>query len=387
MDSERLLSKAKAALFALRGTEGAGLARESDEELAARILALTPLPSPIGGNDAAAGGGFQLWIASDGLGLDAKLAIERGLKRILVDEFLAGDADAATLSIYFKRRVPHDGAVPGGPLPIAKRPSPFGLKIDKRAVPGVARVIAVASGKGGVGKSTVATNLAVALSDAGKKVGLLDADIYGPSAPLMMGAKGQMAVRAGQNGQTKLVPVTAHGVGVVSFGFLTDTAEPVMWRGPLVAKALRQLFYEVEWGDLDFLIVDLPPGTGDVQMTMIESVPIHGAVIVTTPQDVALIDAEKALTMFEKLEVPVIGLVENMAHFHCSQCGHEERIFGDGGGAAMAKARRLDLLAAIPLERLVREQGDRGTPIVRDPKTPAGRAFLGLAERLMRPSI
>lgn len=333
-DQVRLLTKTQAALKALRAMEGAGLTEESEDSAASRAMAVKALD----------GGAFQLWVASDGLSLDAKLKLERGLKDQLGEDF----------AVYFKRR---EGATGAGPAPRTSEKAPFGLNLSRRAIPGVREIIVVASGKGGVGKSTVSTNLAVALAASGARVGLLDADIYGPSAPLMMGLKGPLPVSG-----EKIVPLAAHGVKTVSFGFLTDTTEPVIWRGPLVAKALKQLCFDVLWGELDYLVIDLPPGTGDVQMTLIESVPIRGAIIVTTPQDVALLDAHKALTMFEKLGVPVLGLVENMAHFHCANCGHEEAIFGEGGGARMAAERKLNVVARVPLGRALRECGDAGRP-------------------------
>ncbi len=302
-------------------------------------------------------------LASDGLALDAKLVLERGLKDALAAAATAGDlaADASAPVIYFKRR---------GPAPVAKKSQPFGLSIDKRAIPGVRDVIVVASGKGGVGKSTVSVNLAVALAAAGKRVGLLDADIYGPSAPMMLGL-----TRPPMTEGAKLVPPVAHGVKVVSFGLLTDTREPVIWRGPLIGKALKQLAYDTEWGQLDYLVVDLPPGTGDVQLALIENLPIHQALIVTTPQDVALLDAHKALSMFKQLNVPVMGVVENMAHYCCPNCGHVEAIFGSGGGARFADERGLQVLAQIPLGGPVRAAGDQGQPVALDRKSQWGKPF------------
>jgi ATP-binding protein involved in chromosome partitioning len=322
----------------------------------------------------------QIQLASDGLDIGMKLAVERGLKQRLAE---APEARAhGEVAIYFKRRQAAGGAVAKGPAPLKEKTSPFGLKIDKKAIPGVAEVIVVASGKGGVGKSTVSVNLAVALAAQGKRTGLLDADVYGPSAPMMLGAGGQLGVTEGN----RLVPAEAYGVKTVSFGFLTDAQQPVIWRGPLVGKALKQFCYDVAWGELDYLVVDLPPGTGDVQLALIESIPIHGALIVTTPQDVALLDAHKALTMFEKLDVPVLGMVENMAHYACPKCGHEEPIFGEGGAERMAEERKLTILSRIPLAAGVRRAGDEGRPVALDPESPWGRPFRELAEKVARPT-
>lgn len=331
---------------------------ETEATAHARLLAISPGPA-----------GMQLQIASDGLTLDRKLAIERAIRAA---------AGSESTSIYFRRAQPGTTAS-AGPVPVGKPASPFGLKFDRRAIPGVREVIVVASGKGGVGKSTVAVNLAAALAARGAKVGLLDADVYGPSAPHMLGLTGGLDVTA----DDRLLPREAYGIKTVSFGFLTDVRQPVIWRGPLVTKALRQLCYDVVWGELSHLIVDLPPGTGDVQLTLIESLPIHGAVIVTTPQDVALIDAHKALTMFEKLDVPVLGLVENMAHFCCPNCGHVAPIFGDAGGLRMAADRRLPVLAQIPLEPTVRLGGDAGKPAVLDSNSPVHAPFVKLADQIL----
>lgn len=316
-------------------------------------------------------GGLRVDVASDGLSLDDKVTLERGLKEAL--QGLVSDA-----LIYFKRRQPKssdEAAKPKGPAPLTDRKAPFGIQVDKRAIPGVTEVIAVASGKGGVGKSTVSANLAAALASQGHRVGLLDADIYGPSAPLMLGASGQLSVTQGN----KLVPKEAHGVKIVSFGFLTDAQEPVIWRGPMIAKAFRQLAYDVAWGELDYLIIDLPPGTGDIQLVLIESLPIHGALIVTTPQDVALLDAHKALSMFHRLEVKVLGLVENMAIFTCSKCGHTEHVFGEGGAERMSRERKLPVLARLPLEGAIRAHSDAGLPIALVPESLSGQEFQKLA--------
>ena len=248
-------------------------------------------------------------------------------------------------------------------------------------IPGVKRVIAVASGKGGVGKSTVAANLALALAQAGRSVGLLDADIYGPSQQLMMGSdEGPMGDESG-----KIYPVQAPGgVKVMSFGFIVDPDQPVIWRGPMLQKALEQFVGDVIWGELDDLVVDLPPGTGDVALTLCQNVPLEGVVIVTTPQDVALIDARKGLHMFRKLEVPVLGIVENMAHYRCPECGHIEHVFGAGGGRRTAEDLGVPLLGEIPIDPTVAAGGDAGTPVVlQHPDSAAAKAFVELAEALI----
>ena len=227
-------------------------------------------------------------------------------------------------------------------------------------LPSVKNIIAVGSGKGGVGKSTVAVNLALALAADGAKVGVLDADIYGPSVPLMLGLTGRPDSPDGKT----IEPMRAHGVEAMSIGLLVDQDTPMIWRGPMATSALTQLLTETRWSDLDYLILDLPPGTGDIQLTMAQKIPVAGAVVVTTPQDVATLDARKALKMFEKVEVPVLGLVENMAVHVCSNCGHAEHIFGEGGGQRMAAQYAVPLLGSLPLEARVREQGDTGVPIV-----------------------
>jgi ATP-binding protein involved in chromosome partitioning len=259
------------------------------------------------------------------------------------------------------------------------QPEPTGWA-DK--IPGIKRVVAVASGKGGVGKSTVAANLAHVLARRGFSVGLLDADIYGPSQQLMMGATDEPM--ADEDG--KIYPVEAPGgVRVMSFGFLVDTDQPVIWRGPMLQKALEQFFGDVRWGELDFLLVDLPPGTGDVALTLCQNVPLAGAIIVTTPQDVALIDARKSLHMFAKLETRVLGLVENMSGFECPECGHVEHVFGSGGGARTADALGVPLLGSVPLDPAVVVGGDTGAPVVVErPDSTAAKAFSDVADRLAK---
>jgi len=227
-------------------------------------------------------------------------------------------------------------------------------------LPNVKNIIVVASGKGGVGKSTVSANLALALQAEGAKVGVMDADIYGPSQPTMLGVHGKPASPDGKS----IIPMQAHGMPVMSIGFLVEEDTPMIWRGPMVTQAMMQLLTDTRWEQLDYLIVDLPPGTGDIQLTLSQKVPVAGAVIVTTPQDIALLDARKALKMFEKVEVPVLGVVENMATHICSSCGHEEHIFGEGGGERMSTQYGVPYLGSLPLDIRIREQADGGNPTV-----------------------
>jgi ATP-binding protein involved in chromosome partitioning len=244
---------------------------------------------------------------------------------------------------------------------------------------GIKNIVAVASGKGGVGKSTVAANLALAWAAQGARVGLLDADIYGPSQPLMLGLEGQ---RPGSPDGKTLTPLQAHGVKAMSIGFLVDAEQPMVWRGPMVTQALTQLLSETQWGELDYLVVDMPPGTGDIQLTLSQRVPVSGAVIVTTPQDIALADARKGLKMFEKVAVPVLGIIENMSLHVCTSCGHVEHIFGAGGGERMAEQYGVALLGELPLDAKIREEADGGHPtVVAAPDTPRGRAYLETARR------
>jgi ATP-binding protein involved in chromosome partitioning len=243
----------------------------------------------------------------------------------------------------------------------------------------VRNIVAVASGKGGVGKSTVAANLALAWSVQGARVGILDADIYGPSQPRMMGLRGERPVT--RDGKS-LEPLRAHGLEVMSIGFLIDEEQPMAWRGPMVTQALNQLLGDTNWGELDYLVIDMPPGTGDIQLTLSQRVPVSGAVIVTTPQDIALLDARKGLKMFEKVSVPVLGVVENMSTHVCSNCGHEEHIFGAGGGARMAQQYGVELLGELPLDIHIREQADGGRPtVVAEPDSTRARAFRDMARR------
>ena len=247
---------------------------------------------------------------------------------------------------------------------------------DLSPLPGVSNIIAIASGKGGVGKSTTAVNLALAIAAEGGRAGVLDADIYGPSVPRMMGLSGRPDSEDGKSIQ----PKENFGVQVMSIGFLIEEDTPMIWRGPMVTQALQQLLNETRWRDLDYLIIDLPPGTGDIQLTLAQRVPVSGAVIVTTPQDIALLDARKALRMFEKVNVPVLGIVENMAEHVCSECGHREPIFGSGGAAKMALEYGIDLLGELPLDMAIREQVDGGHPsVVADPDGAVAESYRAIA--------
>ena len=243
----------------------------------------------------------------------------------------------------------------------------------------VKNIVAVASGKGGVGKSTTAANLALAWAAQGARVGLLDADIYGPSQPQMMGLGGQ---RPTSPDGRQLIPLSAYGVAVMSIGFMIDVEQPMAWRGPMVTQALTQLLGDTAWGALDYLVVDMPPGTGDIQLTLCQRVPVAGAVIVTTPQDIALLDARKGLKMFEKVAVPVLGVVENMSAHVCPACGHVEHVFGSGGGARMAAEYGVELLGELPLDLRIREDADGGRPtVVADPEGPRGLLYRQMARR------
>lgn len=245
----------------------------------------------------------------------------------------------------------------------------------KQSIPGVKNILAVSSGKGGVGKSTVAVNLAVALAQWGAKVGLVDTDVYGPNVPIMMGIDEEPLVQ----GQ-KLLPLEAHNVKVMSIGFLNRGDRPVIWRGPMLGTAVRQFLYDVIWGELDYLIVDMPPGTGDVQLSLAQMVPVQGAVLVTTPQEVAMADVRKAINMFEQVHIPVFGIVENMSYFICSNCSEKHPIFGSGGGAELAGRFKTQLLGQIPLSTGVREGGDAGLPILlASPGSVQAEAILEIA--------
>ncbi|WP_424977011.1 Mrp/NBP35 family ATP-binding protein [Leisingera sp. S232] len=295
-------------------------------------------------------------------------------------EPLRKTAEAAVLSLEGVETVSaaltaHAAQQPAPSLKVGGHPKP---QAEPLKPAGVKRILAVGSGKGGVGKSTVSSNLAVALAKQGRKVGLLDADIYGPSQPRMMGAKGRPASPDGKI----IEPLHAHGVTLMSIGFMVDDAKAVVWRGPMLMGALQQMLGQVNWGELDVLIVDLPPGTGDVQLTLCTKAELSGAIVVSTPQDVALLDARKALDMFNTLKTPVLGLIENMSFFTCPDCGGEHHIFGHGGVAAEAETLGLPLLGALPIDLDTRLAGDSGTPIAAG-EGPMARAYARIAEGLI----
>jgi ATP-binding protein involved in chromosome partitioning len=261
---------------------------------------------------------------------------------------------------------------------IGSKVVPHAVQRGVKLVPGIKNIIAVASGKGGVGKSTTAVNLALALSAEGASVGVLDADIYGPSQPTMLGIAGRPESKDGKH----LEPMEGHGLQAISIGFLIDIDTPMVWRGPMVTQALEQLLKDTSWRELDYLVVDLPPGTGDIQLTLAQKVPVTGAVIVTTPQDIALIDARKGLKMFEKVGIPILGVVENMSFHVCPKCGHESHIFGEGGAEKMSREYGTELLGQLPLDEAIRRQADSGKPtVVSDPDGEAAAIYRRIARR------
>jgi ATP-binding protein involved in chromosome partitioning len=301
-------------------------------------------------------------------GADVQLEIELGypgksqfepLKRSLVSTLKQAGAANVSVSVASK---------------VVSHSVQRGVKL----VPGIKNIIAVASGKGGVGKSTTAVNLALALAAEGASVGILDADIYGPSQPMMLGISGRPESKDGKG----LEPMMGHGLQAISIGFLIDVDTPMVWRGPMVTQALEQLLKDTRWRELDYLVVDLPPGTGDIQLTLAQKVPVTGAVIVTTPQDIALIDARKGLKMFEKVGIPILGVVENMSIHVCPKCGHESHIFGSGGAERMCKDYGTELLGQLPLDESIRQQADSGKPtVVADPDGNAAEIYRRIARR------
>ncbi|MES0874604.1 iron-sulfur cluster carrier protein ApbC [Sinimarinibacterium thermocellulolyticum] len=299
-------------------------------------------------------------------GTRAQVVIELGFPAAGVHEQLAERL----------RGVIRAGAGLDAEVEIRSRIASHAVQKNLQPLPEIRNIIAVASGKGGVGKSTVAVNLALALHTEGARVGILDADIYGPSQPRMLGSRDKPTSPDGKH----MNPIIAHGLQAMSIGFLIDEAQPMIWRGPMVTQALNQLLGETRWRDLDYLIVDLPPGTGDIQLTLSQRIPVSGAVIVTTPQDIALLDARKGLEMFRRVEVPVLGIVENMAWHVCSNCGHHEAIFGSGGGERLAAECGSELLGQLPLDLRIREQADGGCPTVAaDPQGELAQRYRGIA--------
>jgi ATP-binding protein involved in chromosome partitioning len=308
----------------------------------------------------------QVRVGADGITIEVELGYpaRTQFQRIedLIRAALASRIGALPLSVAVRSKiVPH--SVQRGTKPLAN----------------VKNVIAVASGKGGVGKSTTAANLALALCAEGATVGILDADIYGPSQPMMLGITGKPETRDGRT----MEPLVNYGVQAISIGFMISPDEPMVWRGPMVTQALQQLLEQTNWRDVDYLIVDMPPGTGDIQLTLSQKVPVTGAVIVTTPQDIALLDARKGLKMFEKVGIPILGVVENMSTHICSKCGHAESIFGEGGGARMCADFGVDFLGGLPLDIQIREQTDSGRPtVVADPDGPIAAIYLEIARKI-----
>jgi len=301
--------------------------------------------------------------------------------RVTVDVLLGYPAKGwqAALAAKLKEKVAAIAGVKVVTVNISSKVATHGVQKGVKPIEGVKNIIAVASGKGGVGKSTVAVNLALALSAEGARVGILDADIYGPSQPRMLGVKMKPESKDGK----KMEPIMSYHLQAMSIGFMVDEETPMIWRGPMVTQALEQLFKDTNWDDVDYLIIDLPPGTGDVQLTLAQKIPVTGAVIVTTPQDIALLDARKGLKMFEKVEVPVLGIVENMSTHICSKCGHEEHIFGAGGGSRMAEQYDVDFLGAVPLDIRIREQTDSGKPtVVADPDGQLAQIYRDIARRV-----
>ena len=285
-------------------------------------------------------------------------SMEQRLSAPIVDQLTKSDDDRPVSLAIELRVVAHSAQ--------------SGLKL----LPNVRNVIAIASGKGGVGKSTTTTNLALALASEGARVGVLDADIYGPSQQVMLGLKGRPESADGKS----ITPMESHGIQAMSIGALVDVDQPMVWRGPMVSQALEQLLRDTMWSNLDYLLIDLPPGTGDIQLTLSQKVPLTGVVIVTTPQDIALIDAKKALKMFEKVHVPILGIIENMSVHICSKCGHSEHIFGQGGGDEMSKDYEIDVLGALPLDIKIREALDAGKPtLISDPNGPASATYRDIA--------
>ena len=339
------------------------------------LAALSQVTDPERGGDLVGLGMISGLTIKDGHVLFAiEVAPERGAKaeplRLAAERAVERLSGVLSVSAMLTA---HRAASPSPPRPAPAQPG------GKALVPGVHAIVAVASGKGGVGKSTVAVNLALGLAALGLKVGILDADIYGPSQPRMMGIAGRPQSPDGR----RLLPMVNYGVKCMSMGFMIAEDTPMIWRGPMVMSALQQMLRDVEWGELDVLVVDMPPGTGDAQLTLAQQVPLAGAVIVSTPQDIALLDARKGLNMFRKVEVPVLGIVENMSYFVCPHCGERSEIFSHGGARREAERLGTDFLGEVPLDMAIRETSDGGRPItVSDPDSPHAATFRAIAERV-----
>ncbi len=333
--------------------------------------ALAGVVDPNTGRDLAATRSIRnLRIVPAGVGADVSLDVELGYP-------------AASQFADIRRRVVDAlRAVPGvrdASVNVASKIVTHAVQRGAKPMANVKNIVAVASGKGGVGKSTTAVNLALALAAEGASVGILDADIYGPSQPTMLGISGKPETKDGKT----MEPMERHGLQAISIGFMIDPDEPMVWRGPIVTQALTQLLEQTRWRDLDYLIVDMPPGTGDIQLTMSQKVPVTGAIIVTTPQDIALLDARRGLKMFEKVGIPILGVIENMSQHVCSHCGHVEHIFGAGGGEKMCADFGVPFLGALPLDIRIREQADSGMPtVVSDPAGPIAEAYRAIARKV-----
>ncbi len=330
--------------------------------------------------ETALGSWKEPYLGTDLVTANAVRAIEIKDDRVSVDLEIGFSADGYTKELGNTVRALLEAlpSVRKADVQVKTRILSHAVQHNLKPLAGVKNIIAVASGKGGVGKSTVAVNLALALSQDGTRVGILDADIYGPSQPRMLGLTGKPSTKDGK----RIVPMVGHGVQCMSVGFLVDPETPMVWRGPMVTQALMQLIGDTDWDELDYLIVDMPPGTGDIQLTLAQRVPVSGAVIVTTPQEIALLDARKGLKMFQKVEVGILGIVENMSTHVCSLCGHEEHIFGEGGGERMAAQYGVRFLGSLPLDISIREQTDSGNPsVAAEPKGPIAQRYREIARR------
>ncbi len=335
------------------------------------LAALKGVADPLSGRDLAASGMVRALTVSDGA---VRVVLEIDSARAEAMEPVRAQAEAAVRAVAGVASATVVLTAHGGVARAREEPVP------ERRIPGVERIVAIASGKGGVGKSTVAANLAAALAAEGRRTGLLDADVYGPSQPRMLGVSGRPASPDGK----LILPLRNHGVTMMSIGLMTREDEAVVWRGPMLMGALQQMMTQVQWGALDVLLVDLPPGTGDVPLTLAQQAEVTGAIIVSTPQDVALLDARKGINMFHKMGTPILGVIENMSAYVCSQCGHEEHMFGHGGARALADGLGAPLLAEIPLDLDIRLGSDGGAPVVvAKPSSPRAEIFRELARTLI----